>query len=59
MHHVARADLVQQILRIVRMRGVFHRIEVIQVAEEFIEAVNEGRNSFRSPRWFLPNWPVA
>ena len=41
--HVARADLVQQILRVVGMRRVFHRIEVIEVAEELIEAVNGGQ----------------
>ena len=38
--HVARADLVQQILRIVGMRRVFHRVEVIEVAEELVEAVD-------------------
>ena len=31
---------VQQLLRIGGMRRVFHRVEVIQVAEEFIEAVH-------------------
>ena len=31
---------VQQLLRIVRVRGVLHRVEVIQVAEEFVEAVD-------------------
>ena len=43
MNHVARADLIQQILRIVRMRRVFHRIEVIEVAEELVEAVDGGQ----------------
>ena len=38
--HVARADLRPQILRIVRMAGVFHRVEVIEVAEELVEAVH-------------------
>ena len=57
--HVARADDVQQVLRIVRMRRVFHRVEVIQVAEEFVEAVDGGQELVQSPRWFLPNWPVA
>ena len=33
----------KQILRIVRMRRVFHRVEVIQVAEEFVEAVDGGQ----------------
>ena len=31
---------VQQVLRIVGMRRVFHRVEVIEVAEEFVEAVH-------------------
>ena len=43
MNHVARADDVQQILRIVGMRRVFHRVQVIQVAEEFVEAVDGGQ----------------
>ena len=56
MHHVARADYVQQVLRIVRMCRVFHRIEVIQIAEELVEAVDGGQEfDCRSPRWFLPN----
>ena len=38
--HVARADDVQQVLRIVGMRRVFHRVEVVKVAEEFVEAVH-------------------
>ena len=40
MHHVARAHRTQQILWIVGMRWVFHRIEVIEVTEELVEAVN-------------------
>src|SRR2546423_11404041 len=44
MNHVAWADLVQQILRVVRMRRVFHCIGVIEVAKEFVEAVNGGQN---------------
>ena len=43
MNHVARADDVQQLLRVVGMRRVFHRVQVIQVAEELIEAVNGGQ----------------
>ena len=43
MNHVARADDIQQILRIVGMGRVFHRIEVIQIAEEFVEAVDGGQ----------------
>ncbi len=41
--HVARADLVQQLLRVGGVRGVLHRVEVIQVAEELIEAVDGGQ----------------
>src|SRR5882724_9490597 len=40
MEHVARTDGVQQLLRVVRMRGVFHRVEVIEVTEELVEAVH-------------------
>src|SRR5439155_11832442 len=38
--HVAWPNHVQQILRIVRMRWIFHRIEMIEIPEEFIEAVD-------------------
>ena len=38
-----RGPTIQQVLRIVGMRRVFHRVEVIQVAEEFVEAVNGGQ----------------
>ena len=31
---------VQQFLRIAGVRGIFHRVEVIEVAEELIEAVH-------------------
>src|SRR5215472_1708154 len=41
--HVAWTDLVQQVLRIVRMRRVFHRVEMIEITEEFIEAVDGGQ----------------
>ena len=40
MEHVARTDGVQQILRIVRVRRVFHCVEMIEVTEELIEAVH-------------------
>ncbi len=45
MDHVARADDVQQLLWIAWVRGVFHRIEVIEVDEELIEAMH-GRQVF-------------
>ena len=38
----ARAHLAPQVLRVVRVAGVFHRIEVIQVAEELVEPVHRG-----------------
>jgi hypothetical protein len=40
MAHVARTDDVQQILRVVRVCGVFHGVEVIEVAEELVEALH-------------------
>ena len=40
---VARPDLVAQILRVVRVAGVLHRVEVIEVAVEFVEAVDGGQ----------------
>ena len=36
----SRTDDVQQILRVVRVRGVFHGVEVIKVAEGLVEAVH-------------------
>ena len=40
MHHVARADLVLELRRVVGMGRVLHRVEVIEVAEELVEAVD-------------------
>ena len=40
MHHVARADLVLELRRVVGMGRVLHRVEVIEVAEELVEAVH-------------------
>ena len=35
-------------------------VKVIRVEGELVEAVHgRGGCSSRSPRWFLPNWPVA
>ena len=42
-NHVARADLVQQLLRVGGVRGILHRVEVIEVAEELVEAVDGGQ----------------
>ena len=39
MNHVARANPVQQFLGITRMCGIFHGVQVVQVAEEFVEAM--------------------
>ena len=38
--HVPRADLVLEFGGIVRMGGILHRVQVVQVAEELIEAVD-------------------
>ena len=35
-----------------------HRVEVVQVAPELLEAVRRRQRSVWSPRWFLPNSPV-
>ena len=43
MNHVARADFIQQVLRVVGMRRVFHRVEVIEVAEELVEPMDSGQ----------------
>ena len=40
MEHVARADLVLQLRRVVAMERVLHRVEVIEVAEELVEAMH-------------------
>jgi hypothetical protein len=57
-NHVARAEGVQQLLRVTGMRGVFHRIEVVEVAEKLVEAMN-GREMRVLVTEVLPNWPVA
>ena len=40
MHQIARAVFVDPVLRIVEPVRIGHRVEVIEVAEEFIEAVH-------------------
>ena len=40
MDHVARPDRVLQLLRVVAVRRVLHRVEVVEVAEELVEAVH-------------------
>src|SRR5260370_1780612 len=54
MNHVAWADDMQQILRLAGMCGVFHRIEVIQIAKEFIETVNAGQELIPVAKMILP-----
>jgi len=45
MNHVAGADDVQEVLRIVGMRGIFHRVQMIEITKELIEAM-DGRQKF-------------
>jgi hypothetical protein len=45
MQNVARPDLVLQVLRIVRMEGIFHRIQMVEIAPELVEAM-QGRQIF-------------
>ena len=40
MHHVARAHRGAQLLRVVRVARILHRVEVIEVAVELVEAVH-------------------
>jgi len=40
MHQVARADGIQEGLRVIGVEGVFHRIEVIQIAPILVEAMD-------------------
>jgi hypothetical protein len=43
MNHVARANLIQQLLRVAWVRGILHRVEMIEVAEKLVEPVNGGQ----------------
>src|ERR1700683_2549634 len=43
MHHVARANCVFKGWRVIGVEGVFHGVQVIQVAKVLIEAVNGGQ----------------
>src|SRR3954447_18080917 len=40
MNHVAWTKSIQQLLRVSGVRWIFHRIEVVEVAEELIETVH-------------------
>jgi hypothetical protein len=44
---------------IVELRGFLLRVQAIKVAENSSKPCTVGRYLFRSPKWFLPNWPVA
>src|SRR5438034_8895487 len=54
MHHVARANLIQQILRIIWVCRVFHRIEVIKIPEELVEPMDGGQKLIEIPEVILP-----
>ncbi len=43
MNQVARPNDIQEVLRIVGVERVFHGVQVIQIAKEFIEAVDGGQ----------------
>jgi hypothetical protein len=47
------------LVRVVELLGLLLGVEVVQVAEERVELCPVGRCLFMSPKWFLPNWPVA
>jgi len=61
LQHPSRAELLEEfgILRVVAVLRLFLGVEVIEAAEELVEAVHGGQVLVRSPWWFLPNWPVA
>ena len=63
MEHAARSVLLQVfgvlLTGVVELFGLLFGVQVIEVPEPLVEPVHVGRNSLRSPRWFLPNWPVA
>src|SRR5207249_9257653 len=57
MDHVARPDLVQQFLWIAGMRRVFHGIEVVEITEELIEAVDGGQEFILVAKMVLAELP--
>ena len=57
MDHVARTDFIEQILRVVRMRRVFHRVQVIEVAEELVEPVDGGQELIEIAQMVLAELP--
>ena len=59
--HAARPELLAEfrICGIVLVLRLLFGVQVIEVAEELVETVVGRQMLIRSPRWFLPNWPVA
>ncbi len=56
-NHVAWANLGQQILGIVAVRRIFHRVQVIEVAEELIEPMNRGKEFIEVTKVILAELP--
>ena len=57
MDHVSRADLVPKVLWVVGMARVLHRVEVIQIAEEFVEAMHRGQELIQVAKVILAELP--
>src|SRR4029077_5854690 len=57
MNHVTRADNVQEVLRIVGVCRVFHRVEMIEVTKELIEAMNRGQKFVPVTKMVLAELP--
>ena len=53
--HIARADLILQRLRVVPVRRVFHRVQVVEVSEKFVEAVHGWQKLIQIAEMILPN----
>lgn len=49
--------LERRVGRVVDALSLLLGVEVVQVPEELVEAVNGGQVLVATPRWFLPNWP--
>jgi hypothetical protein len=49
----------RRVLRIVDVLWFLFGVEVIQVAEEFVETVGRGQELIAVAEVVLPNWPVA
>src|ERR1044071_1308138 len=53
MNHVARADDVQEVLRIVGMRRVLHCVQVIQISKELVEPMDRRQEFVEIPEVVL------